>query len=45
MPLTLTVALTVLVVLTLVGALGYLIDRSADDEETEKWKEEQERSR
>jgi Tfp pilus assembly protein PilX len=45
MSLTLIVVLIVLVVLTLVGGLGYLIDRSVDSEETEKRKEEQERSR
>jgi len=45
MPLTLTVVLTVLVVLTVVGAVGYLIDRSVDDEETARAREEEERSR
>jgi hypothetical protein len=45
MPLTLTVALTVLVVLMLVGGIGYVIDRSVDDEETERRREEEERSR
>jgi hypothetical protein len=43
MPMTLAVALTVLVVLTVVGALGYLIDRSVDDEETERARQEEER--
>jgi hypothetical protein len=45
MPLTLTVALTVIVVLALVGGLGYMIDRSVDDEETERARQEEERSR
>ena len=39
------VALTVLVVLTLVGAVGYIIDRSVDDEETARARQEEERSR
>jgi predicted small integral membrane protein len=45
MPLTLLVALTVIVVLTLVGGIGYMIDRSVDDEETERARQEEERSR
>ena len=45
MPLTLTVTLTVLVVLMLVGGIGYVIDRSVDGEETERRREEEERSR
>jgi hypothetical protein len=44
MPLTLSVALTVIVVLALIGGVGYMIDRSVDDEETERAREE-ERSR
>lgn len=43
MSMTLAVALTVLVVLTVVGAVGYLIDRSVDDEETERARQEEER--
>jgi hypothetical protein len=43
MPMTLAVALTVLVVFTVVGVLGYLIDRSVDDEETERARQEEER--
>jgi len=45
MPLTLIVALTVIVVLVLVGGVGYMIDRSVDDEETERARQEEERSR
>jgi flagellar basal body-associated protein FliL len=45
MPLTLIVLLLVLVVFALVGAAGYVIDRSVDSDETEKRKEEEERSR
>ena len=43
MPLTLIVALTVIVVLALVGGVGYMIDRSVDDEETERARQEEER--
>ena len=45
MPLTLIVALTVIVVLALVGGVGYMIDRSVDDEETERARQGEERSR
>jgi predicted small integral membrane protein len=41
MPLTLSVILTVIVVLVLVGGIGYMIDRSVDDEETERAREEE----
>ena len=40
MSLTLTVVLTVVVVLTLVGALGYLIDQDAERHEGEEQPEE-----
>ena len=43
MPLTLNVIITVVVVLVLVGGIGYLIDRSVDDEETERARQEEER--
>lgn len=43
MPLTLSVIITVLVVLVLVGGIGYMIDRSVDDEETERARQEEER--
>ena len=45
MPMTLSVAITVILVLVLVGGVGYVIDRSVDDEETERAREEEERSR
>ena len=45
MPLTLNVIITVVVVLVLVGGVGYMIDRSVNDEETERAREEEELSR
>jgi hypothetical protein len=41
MPLTLSVILTVLVVLVLVAGVGYVIDHSVDDEDTERAREEE----